>query len=1568
MDHVPASTPSFHHSRRPVAMAASLALGAGFLAATTATTSWAVPSDVSIPAGTTHEAPYIVAATGANAIVSTYDPDTDQSSYTVTTDNGASWSDLDLPDYEESHANLATGGHLYYEVSSGDRYVVKDYDFATGQVAQVAELPSAVDRLSPTTGLTEVWSEDEESVIGYTTTDFASGTPPRRLPFTPHRIPGLDQWTSLSTGTRALVISTSTVRSTAGTGYLDLLPVDGTKGLSAKVTGLADAELRGDQIVYVTTTKTSAAVCFRSAATWSKPACRTVKKGNFSRARANLFLGTEWAAIRFERSPWVYEDFVVAGTTAPSSPIAVKAPAGNTIVRFYGAGDSDRPFADLVDSTAGHATRYLVDGTFVPIADFVDRDATVSELQLTPGGVVAADDRPAVELPGARVWSRSIANGVTGEETVFAPRASSGGLSASDARTIIRGRAGVQLFDRGTFVRTLPATDEVTDFSGTYYLASTRYGYDLRRIDGTRMLKNVSASFGSMALRELSGKRFQVVDVTGGTPTITGALPAAATYGVEDASMWGDWVMVAAEGDTGDSAVVFNYRDTTKVYTLDGYPVELGDGFALVEDPDGNAVAWQFRDGTTETVLAADTDVSAAATDGTGHIGFAIEGEGVRVQRVSGTDVGTVQPLLLGLAAPATLNNMPVSASWKPQIDATKALAEGTLTIRDSVGAVVRTIAVGPAPDGSIRDLSWDGRTDDGLTRVRPGTYSWELNAPAADGTGPLARNTTSTGPDATIRGSIKVYTKYLGTVSGPTPKISDMTPVVDQQLKARPGTWKPVGTTLAYQWLRGSTPIAGATTDTYTVTTADLGAKLRVLVSATADGWKPVTKTSGSTATVGRATLTPAPVPTVDDPAPKVGGDLVATPGTWGPAPVRLTFQWYRIMSGKRTAIAGATQERYPVAVDDAKFPLQVGVTGTKDGYFSRTIFSALTAAVRIDPAMVPVAGDGRPCTIWGTAASDTLYGTSTGDVICGLGGNDSISGAGGNDTIDGGDGDDSLKGGSGNDTLIGGVGNDRLDGESGTDTVSYVDAGGNHTPIGGVDNNRLDREAGTDTLTYAEADENPVGVVASLAVAGAQRTGHGSDTLVADEGLVGGPRDDTLTGNGAANVLDGGAGDDVLAGGAGNDTLTGDEGADTITGGDGDDSLDGGPNPDNLDGGGGANVCTFDDEDTVAPNCDGTAPRVVSVTLSADSVDTSDSNQTIDVTVHLTDDLAGMDYGVVTFTNPASERPLTLYIYAPPNPFSNLVSGDARDGLYRGTLSVPRNSADGVWTAGVDVNDAVGNRRILNPAAMASAGLTASFSHTGGVEDSAPPVLAGLELSRTTVDASEGDQELVVTVHVTDDAEANAISVVFKDPHVGEEDGQPLSAWMSAEDRISGTGKDGVYRKSITVPRYAAPGFWSIRYVELFDKAGHDVMVWDLAARGMPNGFTKVGTGDLLPPTLIELTLDPTTVNVAEADQFITATARISDNLAGLKVGGAGFRSAAIPDQQIPSGFDGSLLVDGSITEGTFRWKIRVPRYSAAGWWDLSLELSDKAGNIVRLDSDQLDRMGVASGFTIG
>ena len=182
------------------------------------------------------------------------------------------------------------------------------------------------------------------------------------------------------------------------------------------------------------------------------------------------------------------------------------------------------------------------------------------------------------------------------------------------------------------------------------------------------------------------------------------------------------------------------------------------------------------------------------------------------------------------------------------------------------------------------------------------------------------------------------------GTFSpAPTPTISG-TERVGQVLTASPGTWGPVTPTLAYQWKRDGSVIAGAQSRTYELAAADVGANITVDVTATAPGFDSSTVTSAATGDIALGVLTPAPIPTITG-TMGVGATVTATPGTWGPGSVSLAYQWKR----NGTNIGSATTASYVIVGADLGTSITVEVTATRAGF---------TTTVKTSAARVAVAG----------------------------------------------------------------------------------------------------------------------------------------------------------------------------------------------------------------------------------------------------------------------------------------------------------------------------------------------------------------------------------------------------------------------------------------------------------------------------------------------------------------------------------------------------------------------------------------------------------------------------------
>jgi hypothetical protein len=178
-------------------------------------------------------------------------------------------------------------------------------------------------------------------------------------------------------------------------------------------------------------------------------------------------------------------------------------------------------------------------------------------------------------------------------------------------------------------------------------------------------------------------------------------------------------------------------------------------------------------------------------------------------------------------------------------------------------------------------------------------------------------------------------------------------TAAVGSVLTASRGTWYPTASVeFRYQWLRGGSPIDGATLSTYTLRAADGGSRISVEVVAVHQG-ATESAVSGQTATVTGGT---PPTPTVSNTAvPSITGSttagsvLTAAPGGWSPADATVSLQWLR---GATVVGTGAT---YTSTTADVGTTLRVRATATKSGWTSATADSAafgpVVAATVPDP-----------------------------------------------------------------------------------------------------------------------------------------------------------------------------------------------------------------------------------------------------------------------------------------------------------------------------------------------------------------------------------------------------------------------------------------------------------------------------------------------------------------------------------------------------------------------------------------------------------------------------------------
>lgn len=195
-------------------------------------------------------------------------------------------------------------------------------------------------------------------------------------------------------------------------------------------------------------------------------------------------------------------------------------------------------------------------------------------------------------------------------------------------------------------------------------------------------------------------------------------------------------------------------------------------------------------------------------------------------------------------------------------------------------------------------------------------------------------------------------------------PVLSYLSPTPGSVVTGHQFSWWRTATpmTLKYQWLRNGAPIDGATTQSYRLTTADLGTSITLRVRGIS-GTKTLRTVYSAPMKPSKLTklLTPVSTPMTGLRSdPQVGQRVSVIPPKWQQAGVKTSIQWLR----DGTAIPGATSAIYtPVTADQGK-QLTFTVTGRLTGY-ADTVIAAGSWLHKVMPAFPAEAAP----TITGTA-----------------------------------------------------------------------------------------------------------------------------------------------------------------------------------------------------------------------------------------------------------------------------------------------------------------------------------------------------------------------------------------------------------------------------------------------------------------------------------------------------------------------------------------------------------------------------------------------------------------------
>lgn len=174
--------------------------------------------------------------------------------------------------------------------------------------------------------------------------------------------------------------------------------------------------------------------------------------------------------------------------------------------------------------------------------------------------------------------------------------------------------------------------------------------------------------------------------------------------------------------------------------------------------------------------------------------------------------------------------------------------------------------------------------------------------------------------------------------VAGDPPTVSAPAAAVPgSTLTARPGTWNTAGLTFAYRWLRDGVEIPGATARTYKTVLADAGHEIGFEITASKPGYATGAAVASAAAvpigTLAAPRQTKAAKFTVT--AVAGGVKVVASPGTWSPAPSSYGYAWKvgGVDVGTSSSTLLCVVEGTP-ACENSGLAIEVTITAHRPGY----------------------------------------------------------------------------------------------------------------------------------------------------------------------------------------------------------------------------------------------------------------------------------------------------------------------------------------------------------------------------------------------------------------------------------------------------------------------------------------------------------------------------------------------------------------------------------------------------------------------------------------------------------
>ncbi len=484
----------------------------------------------------------------------------------------------------------------------------------------------------------------------------------------------------------------------------------------------------------------------------------------------------------------------------------------------------------------------------------------------------------------------------------------------------------------------------------------------------------------------------------------------------------------------------------------------------------------------------------------------------------------------------------------------------------------------------------------------------------------------------------------------------------------------------------------------------------------------------------------------------------------------------------------------------------------------------------------------------------------------------------------------------------------------------------------------------------------------------------------------------DDALYGGSGDDYLSGGDGLDGGYGGAGNDFIYGNGDDDSLYGGAGSDSLNGGDGYDTIRGEDGVDTCVdFSTDNFLKADCfyDHSVPVLRKVSFSK-------PNPTVDVTLGQTrlklqftvaDLGAGLKSIGFSFSpkNTKGGAGLVGTVFESVDVACSAeltencrLSGTPNLGTYTATMILPANTAKSVYVLDeVNVSDTVGNSSLIEAKALAKNKLQLSFTQTGAPDRKAP-YLTGASIIGTSTLANPFSS--IIARFSFKDAKGDDFKqgmFEFSAPDSGVRPTPSFVQFAIPSGHVdcstphnldvaclySGTWSDGVIEFAIGIPTtkenlrdfYASQKLVPSEYT-FTDSAGnqsnHTFPKPLVSAFSFTKGWATpaVIDNDKTPPTLVDMSVDRSSVNTGSSAQTITLTFRLKDVGVGVYMkadGMSNMPAVAIEGTKHLIAYWCDIFGDavGQPTDATFKFTCVLPAHAPKDTYRFSIAAYDES-----------------------